>query len=492
MLIAQINPMAGDLENNLKKIHWAAEQCPRAKGELLVLPAYALTGWPLGDLGCCKAFMAKVHKILPEMYHNNHPVLTAIPDGAGGATPVLVSEKGVQYGNRFTFDGQNIGVSVAFEPVNVEGTDRLIVLDAKPFRSGVATDTLEHARTFGSRIRLPIVYTNLVGGSDSCVFAGGSFMLDIDGGMVECLPLWEESVAGVDDVRFPWTGEPENTWRALVVGLQDYVGKNGFKTVVLGLSGGFDSALTAAIATDALGADKVFAVMMPSVYTSEESLKDAEETARLLGIRYDIIPIVEQMEVFRKVMNPSLKNDMTGAVEENLQARLRAVILMAVSNQYGDLLLNTCNKSEDAVGYSTLYGDTCGGFAPLRDLYKTDAYKLARWRNENRPVWVKNAVKRIMPENMFTKAPTAELRPDQKDTDSLPEYEVLDGILKMLVDNDAGIDEVVAAGFDRKTVQRVYSLLHASEYKRAQGAPGIKLSRRSFDTDWHYPITKKV
>lgn len=492
MLIAQINPTAADLENNLNKIHNAAEQCPQAKKELLVLPAYALTGWPLGDLAHSKTFMAKVHKMLPRLYHNDRPVLTAIPDGAGGATPVLVTQKGVQYGDRFTIDGQNVAVSVAFEPVNVEGADRLIVLDAKPYRTGGATETLEHARTFASRIRLPVVYTNLVGASDSYVFAGGSFMLDIDGGFIECLPLWDEGVAGTDDVRFPWTDEPENTWRALVTGMRNYVFKNGFKRVVLGLSGGMDSALTAAIAVDALGADKVFAVMMPSVYTSQESLKDARDAANLLGIRYDEIPIIEQAEVFTKVMNPCLNNNLSGTTAENLQARLRAVILMTISNHYGDLLLNTCNKSEDAVGYATLYGDTCGGFAPLRDLYKSDAYKLAKWRCENHPAWIQNDIKKIIPDNIFTKAPTAELRPNQKDSDSLPEYDVLDAILKMFIEGDAGQDEAIAAGFDENTVRKVFRLLHLSEYKRRQGANGIKISRRSFDTDWNYPITKKV
>lgn len=492
MLISQINPIPGDLEGNLKLIHWAAEQCPQAKGETLILPAYALTGWPLGDLAYSKSFMAKVHGMLADMYHNGREIITAIPDGAGGATPVLVNSKGVYYGTRFTIAGRTVAISVGFEPVNVEGTDKLIVLDARPYRTGAVTDTLEHARTFASRIRLPLVYTNLVGGNDSSVYAGGSFMLDMDGGFVECLPLWESGVASVDTVSFPWTGEPENTWRALTVGLGDYVRKNGFKGVLLGLSGGFDSALTAAIAVDALGADKVRAVMMPSPYTSRESLEDAEETAKMLGIRYEILPIVEPMKAFDDLLKPSFGGAEADTTEENIQARLRGVLLMALSNKFGELLLNTCNKSEDAVGYATLYGDSCGGYAPLKDLYKTDAYALAKWRNENRPRWIQNDIGRIMPERVITKAPTAELRPNQKDEDTLPPYPELDAILKLLIEQDAGVDEAVEAGHDPETVRKVYTLLHQSEYKRIQGAIGIKLSRRSFDGDWNYPITKKV
>ncbi len=492
MLIAQLNPTAGDLDGNLKLIHHAAEQCPHCKGETLVLPAYALTGWPLGDLAFSKSFMAQVHKKLPELYHNEREILTAIPDGAGGATPVLVNAKGVHYGNRFTISGLTVAVSVGFEPVNCEGADKLIVLDAKPFRTGTVTETLEHSRTFASRIRLPLVYTNLIGANDSAVFPGGSFMLDLDGGFIECLPLWEEGVAGVDEIRWPWPGEPENTWRALTTGVGDYVRKNGFKGVILGLSGGFDSALCAAIAVDALGADKVRAVMMPSEYTSRESLEDAEAVAKTLGIRYDIVPIVETVAAFQKTLAPMFKGLDPDTTEENLQARLRGVTLMALSNKFGDLLLSTGNKSETAVGYSTLYGDMCGGYAPINDLYKTDAYALARWRNANHPAWIKNDIRRIMPDRLITKAPTAELRPNQKDEDSLPPYETLDAILKMLIENDAGVDETVAAGYDEAVVKKVYALLHRSEFKRSQGALGVKLSPRSFDGDWHYPITKKV
>ena len=492
MLIAQLNPIPADLDGNLKLIHWAAEQCPHFPGEVLVLPAYALTGWPLGDLAYSKSFMAEVHKKLAQVYHNGREILTAIPDGAGGATPVLMNAKGVHYGNRFTIDGLTAAVSVGFEPVNCEGADRLIVLDAKPFRSGSVTETLEHSRTFASRIRLPIVYTNLVGGNDSVVFAGGSFMLDMDGGFIECLPLWETAVGGVDEIHWPWAGEPENTWRALVTGVGDFVRKNGFKGVLLGLSGGFDSAMCAAIAVDALGADKVRAVMMPSEYTSRESLTDAENVAKALGIRYEILPIVDPVASYTKLLAPVFKGMAPDTTEENLQARLRGVLLMALSNKFGDLLLSTGNKSEASVGYATLYGDMCGGYAPINDLYKTDAYAIARWRNENHPAWIKNDIRTVMPDNLITKAPTAELRPNQKDEDSLPAYPVLDAILKMLVENDAGVEEVIAAGYDEAAVKKVYTLLHHAEFKRKQATPGIKLSRRSFNGDWSYPVTKKV
>ena len=493
MLIAQINSIAGDLDGNLKKIHPIAEQCPHSPGETIVFPAYALTGWPLGDLAYSKSFMAEVHKKLDKLYHLEHGILTAIPDGAGGATPVLANEKGVHYGSRFTIGEFTIAVSVGFEPVSCDGTDKLIVLDARPYRTGSAIETLEHARAFATRIRLPLTYTNLVGGNDSSVYAGGSFMLDLDGGFVEVLPLWEEGVAGVGQISWPWPAEPENTWRALMTGVRDYVEKNGMKGVVLGLSGGFDSAMCAAIAVDALGADRVRAVMMPSPYTSRESLDDAKSVADCLGIRYDILPIVDQMKAFETALAPAFKGTEPDTTEENIQARLRGMTLMALSNKFGYLLLTTCNKSEEAVGYATLYGDMCGGFAPIKDLYKTDAYALARWRNEHHPAWIKNDIKRIMPDVLITKAPTAELRPNQKDSDSLPVYEKLDPILKMLIEGDCGIDEIVAAGHDEADVRRVFRMLHRAEFKRKQGAPGIKLSRRSFDDgEWNYPITKKV
>lgn len=493
MIVAQINPIAGDLEGNLAKMFKIADQCTTAPGETLIFPAYALTGYPLGDLACEKDFIVRVHQMVEKLFHNQHPVITAVPDGSGKATPVMVTEKGVQFGTKFTIiPGLTVAVSVGFEPVDCDGTDKLIILDAQPYRVSGALETLEYARMFASRIRLPLAYSNLVGASDGNVFAGGSFMLDCDGAFVSCLPLWQEGFADIGEINWPWTEEPENTWHALTIGVKDFVAKNGFKDVLVGLSGGFDSALCAAIAVDAVGANHVKTVMMPSPYTSEASMKDAKAVADCLGVSYDVLPINDLMNCFDKTLAPVFKGTEKDTTEENIQARIRGTLLMALSNKFKALLLSTSNKSEAAVGYSTLYGDMCGGLAPIKDLYKTRAYDLAIWRNNNHPRWIDNNIKKVMPYELITKAPSAELRPDQKDSDSLPAYDKLDKMLEMFIEQDASVEEVIAAGYDENDVKRVFDLLHKAEFKRQQSAVGIKMSKRSFDADWIYPITKKV
>ena len=340
---------------------------------------------------------------------------------------------------------------------------------------------------------LPMAYLNQVGGQDELVFDGASFVLNADRTLAWQMPMFEEQIALTEWRRGEdgWAcvpGEivvvPENeaeTWKACVLGLRDYVLKNRFPGVVLGLSGGIDSAVVAAMAVDALGADRVHCVMLPYAYTSRDSLVDAEECAKLLGVRYDVVPIKEPVEGFLSALKPMFEGTPAGIAEENLQSRSRGVILMAISNKFGSMVLTTGNKSEMSVGYATLYGDMNGGYNPIKDVYKTEVYRLATWRN---------SLGYVIPERIITKAPTAELRENQKDQDSLPPYEVLDTILEGLVENEVPVEQIVKdTGYEEALVRRIQHMLYIAEYKRRQAAPGVKITRRNFGRDRRYPIT---
>ncbi|WP_172425007.1 NAD+ synthase [Vandammella animalimorsus] len=388
------------------------------------------------------------------------------------------------------------------------GARLLLALDASPFVQGRPA---QRAATLGACAQaagLPLLYANAVGGQDELVFDGHSLAVQADGqiagwapGFAACLwPLqWQGDTAGAAEPG-PWQLAPGQNhapgdgllqiWQALVLATRDYVRKNGFDQVLLGLSGGLDSALVLALAVDALGAQQVHAVMMPSPYTAAISLEDSREMVRRLGVRYDEISIREPFETLQHSLAPLFGQRPADATEENLQARIRGVLLMALSNKFGGLLLTTSNKSEVAMGYSTLYGDMCGGFAPLKDVYKTEAFALARWRNAHvPPCAVGPAVAQPIPERIITRPPSAELRENQTDQDSLPPYEVLDAIVRLRLEQERSADEIVAAGHPRERVEQVFRLLRISEYKRQQGAPGPKLSARSFGLDWRYPIT---
>ena len=350
---------------------------------------------------------------------------------------------------------------------------------------------------------LPLIYLNMVGGQDDQVFDGGSFALNPGGALAVQLPLFEDTVAHVDLHRGSegWRVEDgpkakipdllEQDYHAMVLGLRDYLRKSGFSKVLLGLSGGIDSAIVATIAADAIGAENVRCVMLPSDYTSESSLLDAKDVAENLGCAYDFVPITEGQAAITGTLAPLFAGVQPDLTEENIQSRLRGLLLMALSNKFGEMLLTTGNKSEVAVGYATIYGDMAGGYNPIKDLYKTRVFEICRWRNNQHRGWMMAAAGAVIPERVITKAPSAELRPDQKDSDSLPDYPVLDGILEMLVDKDASVSECVAAGFAEAEVKQVQHLLYLSEYKRFQSAPGTRLSKKAFWLDRRYPIVNR-
>jgi len=342
-----------------------------------------------------------------------------------------------------------------------------------------------------------------VGGQDDQVFDGGSFVLNRGGKLALKLPLFEEAIAHVDFVRGAegWEaveGEKaklpcdfERDYHAMVISVRDYFRKTGFGKALLGLSGGIDSAIVAAIAVDALGAENVRCVMMPSEYTSRASLDDAAQAAKVLGVKLDEVSIAGPRAAVTEALEPLFEGYAADLTEENIQSRLRGLLLMAQSNKFGEMLLTTGNKSEVAVGYATIYGDMAGGYNPIKDLYKTRVFATARWRNENHRPWMKGPAGEVIPEAIIAKPPSAELRPDQKDEDSLPPYDILDGILEMLVDKEASVSDCAAAGYDRETVKRVESLIYSSEYKRFQSAPGTRLTKRAFWLDRRYPIVNR-
>lgn len=409
-----------------------------------------------------------------------------------------------------TFKGVKIGVPICEDiwwphvcaHLKGQGAEILIAPNGSPYE--IDKDDYRASKVVGGRVSetgLPFAYLNRVGGQDELVFDGASFILNADGTMAHQLPDWEEELRlttwerGADGWRCV-PGEicklepfPSDTWHAMVTGLRDYVNTNRFPGVVLGMSGGIDSAICAAIAADALGPERVWCVMLPSRFTSQESLDDAAEAARMIGCRIDTIPIAPAVEAFDVMLADSFADKAVDLTEENLQSRIRGVTLMALSNKFGPMLMTTGNKSEMSVGYATIYGDMAGGYNPIKDAYKMTVFALAKWRNANKPRIGLGPDGPVMPERIITKPPSAELRPDQKDSDSLPDYPVLDPILLGLVEEELSVDEVAARGFDREVVVRIERLLYLAEYKRRQAPPGVKLGKRNFGRDRRYPIT---
>lgn len=383
-----------------------------------------------------------------------------------------------------------------------QGAELLISVNGSPYE--IDKDDRRMSQVFAARVRetgLPLIFLNRIGGQDEVVFDGASFVINADVSMAHRLPDWEEALAitqwtrttrGWQCAHVPlaeWDSHPADIYHAMMIGLRDYVNANRFPGVVLGLSGGIDSAICAAIAADALGADRVWCVMMPSRFTSQASLDDAAACAKMIGCRLDIIPISPAVEAFDTMLSDSFSDKNVDITEENIQSRIRGVTLMALSNKLGPMLLTTGNKSEMSVGYATIYGDMAGGYNPLKDAYKMTVFAISRWRNANKPRLGLGPDGPVMPESIITKPPSAELRDNQKDSDSLPDYPILDPILHGLVEEELSVDEVAACGFERDVVARIERLLCLAEYKRRQAPPGVKLGTRNFGRDRRYPIT---
>lgn len=528
--MAQLDFLVGDVHGNADKVIAAAQEARvRLAADLIVFPELTLTGYPPEDLLLRPGFIQQIEPTLQRLCREIHGIVAVIgcplstPEGLRNvAVAVADGELRATYfkqllPNYSVFDekryfvpgadpavfevaGIRVGMTICEDvwlpgPVAqaaAAGAQLLVNLNASPYHAGKGDQRVAVLRQRVQEGGIPIVYVNLLGGQDELVFDGGSLVVSADGVLTHQAPLFDAGLYPVDfrasaQGVMPLPGElaaeptlEEGIYRALVLGVRDYVEKNGFPGVVLGLSGGIDSALTLAIAVDALGPEQVEAVLLPSRYTADMSNVDAEAEAQALGVRYHILPIEPAFLAFLQILEPLIAGLPPDTTEENLQARCRGVLLMAISNKTGKLVLTTGNKSETAVGYSTLYGDMAGGFAPIKDVLKTMVYRLAAWRNLQSPV---------IPQRVFDRPPSAELRPDQTDQDSLPPYEVLDAILHGYVEEDRSVEELIAAGFDQATVERVARLVILNEYKRRQAAPGVRITPRAFGRDRRYPIT---
>lgn len=538
--LAQINITVGDTQGNIEKIRTHYHTMMEKGADLVAFPEMTVTGYPADDLVLRTSFQKEAMEaiktlaamtvgqpsalIVGSLWRENNILHNAgflIEDGK-----VLARRYKYALPNYGVFDekrhflpgalpepviwrGHKLGFVICEELwhddalVKMDGADFYVSINASPVETNKVVRRKNVARILATRNRAPLLYLNMICGQDDLVFDGQSFAMQGDGEYAVRFPAFREAVEIVtitresggwevtDGPQHSPISEHEVTYQALVLGLRDYVQKNRFESVLLGLSGGIDSAITAAVAVDALGADKVHAVMMPSPYTSQESLDDASECARLLGIKLDTIPIGAAMEAFEGMLSPSFAGAVKDITEENLQARIRGTTLMALSNKFGHLLLTTGNKSEMAVGYATLYGDMCGGYSVLKDVYKTRVFELSRWRNSYRPDGCKGPQGAIMPERVITKPPSAELKPDQMDQDSLPPYDVLDGILSGLIEQRMSASLVVEQGYSRETVLRVLKMVTRAEYKRRQSPPGVKVTSMAFGRDWRYPITNR-
>lgn len=538
--LAQLNPHEGALTANAALIRNARAEAARLGADLVVTPEFSIAGYPPEDLVRKPAFIAACEAAIAELaaetadggpglvvggpWQEGEKVFNALflleagqiaarrakhelPNYGvfddkrvfdAGPAPGPIPFRGFRLGLMICEDWWFPAVS---ETLSETGAEILIAINGSPFEAEKHQARLDLAVSRCVETGLGFVFVNQVGGQDELVFEGASFVMNADRSLAHVMPMFTEGlrltewrreagklVCAAGEIA-PALAKLEQIYGAMVLGLRDYVNKNRFPGVVLGLSGGIDSAISAAVAVDALGADRVRAVMMPSPYTSIESLEDAAECAQLLGIRYENIGIGPAMEAFAGMLAPAFGNRPPDITEENLQSRIRGVTLMALSNKFGDMLLTTGNKSEMSTGYATIYGDMCGGYSVLKDVYKTTVFALSWWRNENQSAIGLGPKGMVMPERVITKPPSAELKPDQKDQDSLPPYEVLDAILEGLVEGEKSVDALVADGFDRALVLRVWRLLDRAEYKRRQAPPGVKITPRAFGRDRRYPIT---
>ncbi len=526
--LAQLNPTVGAIDANLAK---AREAIANLKGtDLVLFPELYIAGYPPEDLVLRNSFVAACKsacETLATEFKDGPAILMGLPwrEGKLLHNAVALLNNGRIETVRFKHDLPNYGVfdekrvfqagpapgPISFKGVRIgvpicediwteetcetlaeTGAEILLSPNGSPFERNKDDLRLNLVLARVTETNLPLVYLNQIGGQDELVFDGASFIVNADRTLALQMPMFEEAVAITqwnrtdkgwvcskgDFAKLP--EREEETWKACVLGLRDYVLKNRFPGIVLGMSGGIDSAVVATMAVDALGKDKVHCVMLPYAYTSRDSLVDAEECAKALGVRYDVVPIKEPVEGFLSALIPMFEGKNRDVTEENVQSRTRGVILMAISNKFGSMVLTTGNKSEMSVGYATLYGDMNGGYNPIKDVYKTEVYRLAAWRN---------TLSQVIPERIITKAPTAELRENQKDQDSLPPYDVLDDILESLIEREQPIAEIATRGHDIALVKKIQHMLYIAEYKRRQAAPGVKITRRNFGRDRRYPVT---
>jgi NAD+ synthase len=540
LALAQLNPTVGDVSSNAALVREARAEASDNNADLLVLSELFIVGYPPEDLVLKPALLdaaAKAIADLAEQTSDNGPAIligapwtesgrlynaVALLDG-GEIKAVRYKHELPNYGvfdeirlfeagplpGPINFRGVRIGAPICediWKPDVVEclaetGAEIILTPNGSPFEYDKHDVRMNHVVARIAECGLPIAYVNQVGGQDELVFDGASFAVNGDSSLALQAPAWNSSITYLDANRTAagWRFEGGSKcvndeglaaiYSAAMLGLRDYVNKNRFAGIVIGMSGGIDSALSAAIAVDALGPDRVHCVMMPSKYTSRESLDDASEAAQLMGVRLDSVSIEGAVDAFDEALAPMFQGRVLDTTEENIQSRARGLILMAISNKFGSMVLTTGNKSEMSVGYATLYGDMCGGFNVLKDIYKQQVFALSAWRNENTANGALGPDGPVMPDNIVRKPPTAELREDQKDEDSLPPYEILDDILECLVEREMPVDQIVARGHDLDVVNRIQHLLYIAEYKRRQAPPGVKIGTRNFGRDRRYPIT---
>ncbi|WP_416897341.1 MAG: NAD+ synthase [Minwuia sp.] len=540
--LAQANPTVGDIQGNLELARQIRSEAWEMGADLVVYPELFLIGYPPEDLVLKTAFQddaIKAAQTLAAETADNGPALlisTCWREGGHLYNSALLMDEGrilaarhkhdlPNYGvfdekrlfaqgplpGPVNFRGVRIGVPICediWKPDVIEclqetGAEILIVPNGSPFEVDKSDTRLNHVVARVTESGLPLVYLNQVGGQDELVFDGGSFVLNADRTVAAQMPEFESAISLTEWTRKPegWVcirgqdapprSRNEAIYRACMLGLRDYVNKNGFPGVVLGMSGGIDSALSAAMAVDALGPDRVWCVMLPSKYTSQSSLDDAADAAKMMGCRIDTVSIAESVDALEGSLGNLFAEKQPDITEENIQSRARGLLLMAISNKFGHMLLTTGNKSEMSVGYATIYGDMAGGYSVLKDLYKTTVFALSDWRNHHKPSDGLGPDGPVMPQNIIDKPPSAELRPDQKDEDSLPPYDALDDILECLVEKEMAFEGIVARGHDPATVKRIEHLLYIAEYKRRQAPPGVKITTKNFCRDRRYPITNR-
>lgn len=541
--VAQLNPTVGDVSGNLAKAREARAEAAREGADIVLLTELFISGYPPEDLVLKPAFLRAcwkaVESLAADTADGGPGVVIGFPrqGDAGRYNSVAVLDGGKvifirdkvdlpnygEFDEKRVFDEGTIAGPVNFRGVRIgipiceeiwndlgicetlaeSGAEILLVPNGSPYYRGKVDIRHQVALRQVIESGLPLIFAAQVGGQDELVFDGASFGFNADKTLAFqmsqfetalAVTTWKKNGDGWHCTEGPMAHIPEGEeadYRACLLGFRDYVNKNGFKSVVLGLSGGIDSAICAAIAVDALGEERVRAVMLPYRYTSQDSLKDAADCAKALGCRYDIVPIEDPVTGFTSALSDLFEGTESGITEENLQSRARGTILMAISNKFGSMVVTTGNKSEMSVGYATLYGDMNGGFNPIKDLYKMQVYALSRWRNLHVPPGALGPSGEVIPHNIIDKAPSAELRPNQTDQDSLPPYPMLDDILECLVEKEMSVEEIVARGHDVATVHRIEHLLYLAEYKRRQSAPGVKITKKNFGRDRRYPITNR-